>query len=901
MRFGLMFFAASEEASPRARDDRYRLVVEAARYADRHGFASVWVPERHFTDLGGLYPNPAVLHAALARETTRVALRAGSVVLPLHHPIRVVEEWSMVDNLSGGRVGVSFASGWNPSDFAFFPERYARRREDLASGIETVRRLWRGEPEAITRGDGVAAAVRALPRPVQPELPIWLTAAGNPQTYTLAGELGANLLTHLLDQGVSQLAEKIALYRQARAAAGHVPAEGTVSLMLHTYVGDDAEAVREAVRAPYCRYLESNLGLLQGLARSRGTEVDVGALSPADRQAFVGLLYDRFASARGLIGTPETCLPLVRELADAGVDELACLLDFGAPADDVLAHLPALTRLMDASRPLSEPASRRPAETGPAETGLAETGLAETGPVAMSMSPAAGPEPSLEAIRRRCPAPMTPAALYDRLAAHGVQMAGAFRRIEAVWRRDGEALARLAASDAASGAGPAEPPETVLLDAALQATIAALPAAEASPIADTLYLPSGARAIEIVRADAWTAMRWSHARLAVPRGGESAGAGQAVHGDITIRDADGGVVARVQGLCLSPLRAADAAPAEAGSGADVAGSVGAGGDPAAGGPLVSRWHGLAPPAAGDEDGLAGDWLLLAAPGDRASTPGLVGVLARRLEAAGGRPRVERIGTGTAEIDPVDRAGIARAVDRWRRSATRPRGVLHLASLVTESGADLDDVGLRNRLAGSLATGLHLVQALDDRTRDRGSGATAATPAGPLWCVTRGAQPVAATGSALALTQGPLWGLARVAMLEHPHLAVRLVDLDPAADGEDAAACLAAALAAPDPETLVAYRDGRRYGARLERVAAPPPGRAAEAPATGLTLITGGLGGLGLQLAAWLVAGGCRHLVLIGRRPPDARAARQLASLRAQGATVETPYRRRRVRGTRDRP
>lgn len=84
LQFGLMFFASGKEV---LEQDKYRLVLESARFADQHGFASVWLPERHFTQFGGLYPNPAVLHAALARETQRVQLRAGSVVLPLHHPI----------------------------------------------------------------------------------------------------------------------------------------------------------------------------------------------------------------------------------------------------------------------------------------------------------------------------------------------------------------------------------------------------------------------------------------------------------------------------------------------------------------------------------------------------------------------------------------------------------------------------------------------------------------------------------------------------------------------------------------------------------------------------------------------------------------------------------------------
>src|SRR5215204_6474651 len=140
--FSLYFFS---DDGAKDSPDKYRLVLESAKFADQNGFSSVWTPERHFQDFGGLYPNPSVLSAALAMITERVQLRAGSVALPLHHPVRVAEEWSLVDNLSRGRVAVSYASGWHPNDFLFAPAVYEQRKEVMFSHIETIRKLWRGE------------------------------------------------------------------------------------------------------------------------------------------------------------------------------------------------------------------------------------------------------------------------------------------------------------------------------------------------------------------------------------------------------------------------------------------------------------------------------------------------------------------------------------------------------------------------------------------------------------------------------------------------------------------------------------------------------------------------------------------------------------------------------------
>ena len=86
MQFSLLFF--SDDGANTSRH-KYRLILDSAKHADAHDFSAVWIPERHFQPFGGLYPNPSVLGAALATVTERIQIRAGSVALPLHNPIRV--------------------------------------------------------------------------------------------------------------------------------------------------------------------------------------------------------------------------------------------------------------------------------------------------------------------------------------------------------------------------------------------------------------------------------------------------------------------------------------------------------------------------------------------------------------------------------------------------------------------------------------------------------------------------------------------------------------------------------------------------------------------------------------------------------------------------------------------
>ncbi|MEV7279381.1 MupA/Atu3671 family FMN-dependent luciferase-like monooxygenase [Streptomyces sp. NPDC093111] len=347
MDFSLFYFADDSTSDGDA--GRYELLLEGARFADRNGFRAVWTPERHFHPFGGLYPNPSVVGAALAMITSRVALRAGSVVAPLHHPLRIAEEWAVVDNLSGGRAGVSLASGWHPVDFALSRAPYEDRKRVLADGIEQLRALWRGEGVEVVDGNGAPATVRAFPPPVQRELPLWVTSAGDAETFRTAARARAGVLTHLLHQDVDELAGKIAAYRRA-ARAAQDGWDGHVVLMLHSFLGTDRDEVRATVEAPLRAYLRSSVHLL---ARSFGAldpDFDIDALEDEDLDFLVDRSLDTYIEQRGLFGTVADGSATVERLRGIGVDEIACLIDFGIETKTVLdglRHLNALRAAFD--------------------------------------------------------------------------------------------------------------------------------------------------------------------------------------------------------------------------------------------------------------------------------------------------------------------------------------------------------------------------------------------------------------------------------------------------------------------------------------------------------------------------------------------------------------------------
>jgi len=345
MQFSLFYFSSNEAEFS---NEKYKLVLEGAKFADRNGFTAVWIPERHFHPFGGLYPNPSVVSAALALVTERIRLRAGSVVLPLHNPIRVAEEWSVVDNLSGGRVDLAFARGWNPNDFVLSPDTYANSKEVLFSDMQTVQKLWQGEAISVANGVGKDTEIKIYPLPMQQELKVWITCSGGQERFMEAGACGANILTALLFQSIEELAEKIAIYRESRAKYGHDPNCGQVTLMLHTFVGEDMEVVRNKVREPFIEYLKSSVDLWRHGSKS------LDELTETEQDNLFAYAFERYFQTSALFGTPSTCWKMVERLKEIGVDEIACLIDFGVDVDSVLANLHSLNILRKLANGASE-------------------------------------------------------------------------------------------------------------------------------------------------------------------------------------------------------------------------------------------------------------------------------------------------------------------------------------------------------------------------------------------------------------------------------------------------------------------------------------------------------------------------------------------------------------------
>ncbi len=260
--------------------------------------------------------------------------------------------------------------------------------------------------------------------------------------------------------------------------------------------------------------------------------------------------------------------------------------------------------------------------------------------------------------------------------------------------------------------------------------------------------------------------------------------------------------------------------------------------------------------------LSGTWLVVAPAGHAEAEP--VRETVRALAARGARTAL--VEAGPAE---VDRAALAERIT----AALADAGDTAVAGVVSLLALDETPLAGRPVVNQGLAATLGLVQALGD------TGLTV-----PLWVLTRGAVATGPADEPAGPVQAQIWGLGRVAGLEHPDRWGGLIDL-PATLDERSAARLCAVLA-DGAEDQVALRGPGALARRLVR-AQPRTARPTAWEPRGTVLVTGGTGGIGRHIGPWLAAHGAPRVVLTSRSGPAAAGVAALAAeLAGKGTRVE---------------
>lgn len=477
----------------------------------------------------------------------------------------------------------------------------------------------------------------------------------------------------------------------------------------------------------------------------------------------------------------------------------------------------------------------------------------------------------LTALQQRCTQQIPPESLYRRFQQQGMNYGSNFQEIEQIWRNEGEALGKMGLpSELVSEVG-----EYQLYSVLLNTCLQVLEAISPDESQQNTYVPVGLEHLRL-----WGipgSSLWCHAQWRKTEGSEN----QNPIADLRLIASSGELIADFLGLQLKYVPRREALEGRSQE-------------------SWENWRyevewrlqerqGFSPdsmPAPSTPRPKSKNWLILA------DGQGLAQQLAVLLRSLGevctlvfpGK-EYEQIGSQEFRIDPASPEHFGRILE----TVPDVTGVVHSWSLDAPqalTAADLEVAALNG--CGST---LHLVQAI----------ATKSAKPPRLWLVTLGAQAV--NGYHLpGVAQSPLWGMGKVIALEHPELNCTVVDLDPETTG-DQAQTLFQEIWSEDGEDQVAFRSQARYVARLVRHRHTqsgvgqtrsdfPDNQPFQLEVSKLTvhgnrsyLITGGLGGVGLRVARFLVERGARHLVLVGRSQASEEVKSQLRELEHSGAQV----------------
>ncbi|GAA2525772.1 hypothetical protein GCM10010423_19510 [Streptomyces levis] len=171
-------------ASPAELGARYRAALEMAAYADDRGVTTVQTEEHHGAENNWL-PSPFAFAGAVFGATRRVAVTVSAVIGPLHDPLRLAEEISVLDLLSGGRLVTVAGIGYRPEEYEQFGVDFARRGKLQDELLQTLLRAWTGEPFPY-RG----RTVRVTPRPGTEPHPLLLVGGSSRAAARRAARLG---------------------------------------------------------------------------------------------------------------------------------------------------------------------------------------------------------------------------------------------------------------------------------------------------------------------------------------------------------------------------------------------------------------------------------------------------------------------------------------------------------------------------------------------------------------------------------------------------------------------------------------------------------------------------------------------------------------------------------------
>ena len=311
MKFGILSLL-DHYLEDKSEEQYYKDFFEEVVYAEELGFEAVWIGEHHF----GRYicPAPQVVAAAIARSTKKMRIGTAVALLPHHDPIRLAEDYALVDLLSGGRLDFGVGRGFIKAIYDGFSQSMAESRERFNEALEIIERAWTQETFSYEGKFHTVRNVTILPRPIQkPTPPIYMAAAVSPESFIAAGEKGHSLLLALFALPLSALKEHVQLYRETLTKAGHSPQHMEIAAGYHSFVDETPEQARRKWEPHYMRYLRFVASLLPPPEEVAGAQYEAWKRLGANLKR---VTFEQMYPDRVLCGTPAQCVDRIAMLQE---------------------------------------------------------------------------------------------------------------------------------------------------------------------------------------------------------------------------------------------------------------------------------------------------------------------------------------------------------------------------------------------------------------------------------------------------------------------------------------------------------------------------------------------------------------------------------------------------------
>jgi len=327
MKLGYFTLTDNPPAYGAVRKDPSRLleeVMEQCLQAEEIGLNSVWVPEHHF-GLFGVLPSAPVFLANVAARTNRVKLGPATVLLPVQHPLRVAEEFALLDLLSNGRAQLSVGRGYDAREYVAFGVDFAESQEIFFEGLDIIKKVWSHETSFHEGVHYQYPKITVLPRPVQqPYPPIYVACFSEP-TLRYAARAGFDVIFAPFAAAMmfGSLKNAVLEFKKESETTGHVGRKAMCSYFVNvTYDKSETQKTKE-------RLLHYFHGILPAFPADRDS-------APPHIRYFVDIV-ERMQSMttedlgdRSIItGSPEDCINVLKDCEAAGIEEVILYFGFG--------------------------------------------------------------------------------------------------------------------------------------------------------------------------------------------------------------------------------------------------------------------------------------------------------------------------------------------------------------------------------------------------------------------------------------------------------------------------------------------------------------------------------------------------------------------------------------------